>query len=633
LAKKGESRFFDDKLITFANQFSDINEPDFDSTIWTTELVEDLRDKVQNAGLSLSDVRHPFFMNDISIRRGNTSFQYTEEEINEFKKCKKDIIYFANTYVKVMQEHGIDHITLYPYQETMLLNYKKDRYNIVVGSRQIGKTVVAGVFLVWYMMFHFDKNIMLAGNKGVTAKEILDKAKMVIQNLPFFLKPAMTVWNQFSISSDANSRILATTTTDKAAIGFTIHLLFLDEFAHVRNNIQHDFYNNIYPVVSAGENTKIIVTSTPNGYDLFQDIFDKSMKGKNEYKSLEVPWWKVPGRDDDWAKKQISNMGDEAFNEQFNCSFLRSDTLLLSGEQLRIVESSKKKYTQRIIPLLDDYMLDHDGLVWDNEFDLETIQNDSAYFFLSIDLAEGVGRDHTVMQIFQIVAKNEDGIKELSNERFELYKFFKFKQVGMFRRNDMPIDEFCKICYLLFYSDKFFNIDRLKVVLEWNTYGSFYIEKIKNLFGGGDYDESIFVRSYHRKGARSRRIGIRQDKESKPRNCVELKSRISKRDIEISEEWTAKELGFFSRNKKGSYEAVTGHDDTVMACVNLMESYRGIEYQDTIAEAFDKLPAETQNMILETMGRGSISDESTDFLADGFNEIFNRETDDPLSFM
>jgi len=630
-----KGRWEDKDLIAFY-QDNHNDTIEIDATIWTTELVDDLIEKVEKFGLDLSRTKHPFFMNDISIRRGNTSFQYTDKEFTEFKKCKKDIIYFANTYVKVMQEHGIDDIKLYPYQEDMLLNYQRDRYNIVVGSRQIGKTVVAGIFLVWYMLFHYDKNIMLAGNKGMTAKEILDKAKMVIQNLPFFLKPAMVVWNQFSISSDANSRILATTTTDKAAIGFTIHLLFLDEFAHVRQNIQRSFYDNIYPVVSAGKNTKIILTSTPNGYDLFQEIFDKSLKGKNDYNSMEIPWWKVPGRDEEWAKEQIGNMGEEAFNEQFNCSFLRNDTLLLSGAQLRLVEESKIKYVHHDMPLLTDYQLEHDGLDWVEGFELESIRNPSSYFFLSIDLAEGVGRDYTVMQIFQLVPKDEYLMRELTNERFELYKFFKMKQVGMFRRNDMPIDEFCKICYLMFYSGKMFDLDRTKIVLEWNTYGSFFIEKIKHLFGGADYEESVFVRSYHRKGARARRLGIRQDKESKPRNCVELKARIDKRDIEITEKWTAKELGFFSRNKKGSYEAVTGNDDTVMACVNLMEVYQSIEFMDVISEAFDRLDPDMRILINEIMdgGTGLNPDDSTDFLADGFGSMFpTQQNSDTLGFM
>ena len=632
MAKKGESRFYDDKLITFANQFDDAAEPEFDSTIWTTELVDDLIDKVQNYGLDLSRTKHPFFMNDTTIRRGNTVFHYTEEEKKELKKCKKDIIYFANTYVKVMQEHGIDNIKLYPYQEDMLKNYQDNRYNIVVGSRQIGKTVVAGIFLVWYMIFHYDKNIMLAGNKGMTAKEILDKAKMVIQNLPFFLKPGMIVWNQFSISSDAYSRILATTTTDKAAIGFTIHLLFLDEFAHVRENIQRSFYDNIYPVISAGKKTKMIITSTPNGYDLFQEIFDKSLKNKNEFCSMEIPWWKVPGRGEEWAEGQIANMGEEAFNEQFNCSFLRNDTLLLSGAQLRAIDATKGNYVHHEIPILTDYMIDYEGLDWIEDFELESIQNPASYFFISVDLAEGVGKDYTVAQIFQIVPKEEEKMRRLDNEKFELYKFFKFKQVGIFRRNDVALDEFCKMCYMLFYSGKVFDIDRTKVMLVWNTYGGFFIEKIKNLFGGADYDESIFIRSYHRKGAKRRMIGLRQDKESKPRNCVELKTRIDKGDIELTEAWTIKELGFFSRNKKGSYEAATGHDDTVMACVNLMESFRCIEYADVISDLFDYLPVETKDMINEIMGNGYMRDESTDFLADGMGD-FSKFTEDPLSFM
>ena len=349
---------------------------------------------------------------------------------------------------------------------------------------------------------------------------------------------------------------------------------------------------------------------------------------------MEIPWWKVPGRDEDWAAGQIANMGEEAFNEQFNCSFLRNDTLLLSGAQLRLVDSTKQKFVHHEMPLLADYMLDYEGLDWVEDFDLESVRNESSYFFLSIDLAEGVGRDYTVMQIFQLVPKNEEQMKELSSERFEMYKFFKMKQVGIFRRNDMPIDDFCKICYVLFYSNKFFDLDRTKVMLEWNTYGSFFVEKIKNLFSGADYDESIFVRSYHRKGARARKIGIRQDKESKPRNCVELKSRIDKRDIEITEPWTAKELGFFSRNKKGSYEAVTGHDDTVMACVNLMEAYRSIEYADLISECFDRQSAEVREKVLEIMGGGTGFDESTDFLVDdnGFGSMFGNN-DDSLSFI
>ena len=136
---KKENRFLDSDLITFANQFTDIDIPEFDSTIWTSELVYDLITKVEKSGLDLTRVKHPFFGNDIKIRRGNTSFQYSDYELEEFKKCKRDIIYFANSYVQVMQEHGINKIKLYSYQEEMLLMYQKEKYSIIIGSRQIGK--------------------------------------------------------------------------------------------------------------------------------------------------------------------------------------------------------------------------------------------------------------------------------------------------------------------------------------------------------------------------------------------------------------------------------------------------------------------------------------------------------------
>lgn len=614
---KNKRRFTDSDFIpTFGEEFLGLNEPEFDSQVWTTELVDDLIQKVEEYGLDLSKVKHPFFEKNIDLRQGRTAFQLTPEELYEFKKCKKDIIHFANKYVKLMQEHGIDNIQLYPYQVEMLKMYQSGRYSLIVGSRQIGKTVVAGIFLTWYLIFHADKNIMLAANKGDTAKEILDKVKSIIINLPFWLKPGLISFRQFSISTDAGSRILATTTTEKAAIGFTIHLLFLDEFAHVRPNIQKSFYDNIYPVISSSHTSKMIITSTPNGYELFQELYQNSIDEKNEFRNMNIPWWEVPGRDEEWAKKQIANMGEDAFNEQFACQFQRSDLLLLNSSQLKKLKSDISEFEHHAFEVLDDYNINYNNLLWKKDYNIENLKNDT--IITSIDLAEGVGRDYTVMQIFKVTAKKERNIYVLENELFELDKHFFLDQIGIFRDNLTSIDDFAKMCYNMFFSNRLFDLDKLKVVLEWNTYGSFFDEKMRNLFGGDKYDDSVYLKTFHRKGGLRKKIGVRQDSETKQRNCAEIKNCIDKQQIIIHDKWTIQEFGHFTKNKKGSYEASTGHDDAAMATVNTVEIFRDTIYKDLVSEAFEFLEGDYKQHINTLMNNANSLDESTDFLADNF---------------
>jgi hypothetical protein len=627
MAKK-KSRFLSTDFIpTFGEEFSSLEEPEFDSQIWTTELVDDLVEKVEEYGLDLSKVKHPFFEKNIDLRQGRVAFQLSDMERSEFKKCRKDIVHFANTYIKLMQEHGIDNIELYPYQVEMLKMYQENRYSIVVGSRQIGKTVVAGIFLTWYLIFNADKNIMLAANKGDTAKEILDKVKSIVLNLPFWLKPGLISFRQFSLSTDANSKILATTTTDKAAIGFTIHLLFLDEFAHVRPNIQTGFYDNIYPVISSSKASKMIITSTPHGYEKFQELYQASVDDRNEFKNMNVPWWEVPGRDDEWARKQISNMGEDAFNEQFGCQFQRSDLLLLSSSQLKQLKNDTTEFVHHGFESLDNFNLDYNNLVWRKDYEIENLSRDT--IIVSIDLAEGVGRDYTVMQLFRVAPKVSRDINVPDNEVFELDKHFYLEQVGIFRDNLMSIDEFAKLCYNMFFNNKIFDLDRFKVVLEWNTYGSFFDEKMKHLFGGDLYDDSVYLKTFHRKGAISKRIGVKQDSETKPRNCAEIKNCIDKRTVVIFDKWTIQEFSHFTRNKKGSFEASTGNDDAVMAAVNLVEIFRDTIYKDMIAEAFEVIDAEHQQHINKLMNSSNSLDESTDFLGDSYRSPFGTEHTGP----
>ena len=192
-------------------------------------------------------------------------------------------------------------------------------------------TITSSIFLTWYMVFHFDKNVLLMSNKGATTKEIMDKIKAIVEGLPFFLKPGVLKKDVMTMIFDNKCRIIGQNTTKTGGIGFTIHLLFLDEFAHIPTHIQRPFYENVYPTLSSSKISRVIITSTPNGFDLFHDLYMGAVNKMNEYAAIKVDWWEVPGRDEAWKAREIANLSsEEAFNQQYGCNFLSSSSLLLS---------------------------------------------------------------------------------------------------------------------------------------------------------------------------------------------------------------------------------------------------------------------------------------------------------------
>ena len=218
----------------------------------------------------------------------------------------------------------------------MLRQFQAERFNVCLASRQVGKTICSSIFIAWYSVFNFDKNSLILSNKGATTREIIDKGKTILEHLPFFIKPGTLKWDVFNSKFDNGCRIIGQTTTKKAAIGFTIHLLFMDEFAHIPANFVNTFYENVYPTVSASANSKVIITSTPNGFNKFYDIYTAAEKGLSEYTPFRVDWWDVPGRDDAWMQQEVANLGsDEAFNRQYGNQFIANSSLLLSAANLK----------------------------------------------------------------------------------------------------------------------------------------------------------------------------------------------------------------------------------------------------------------------------------------------------------
>lgn len=269
--------------------------------VFTTKLVDESTEKI-NDGIVIKKYQNPWLKSEVGIRRSGVTFRMTPEEQQEYIRCAIDIHYFTEKYCKTKREDGsVGSIKLREYQKEILDNFVNNRFNILMASRQVGKTVSSAIFILHTILFNNDKNVMIVANKGDTAIEIVDKVKSIYTLLPFFLKPGVKTWNLKSLTFDNGCRIKTSARTKTPAIGFTIDVLYLDEFAHIPSNIIEPYYTAAFPTVSAVNNSKIIITSTPNGMNLFHRLLTDAERPsgdpmKNNYKPLRVYWYQVPGR-------------------------------------------------------------------------------------------------------------------------------------------------------------------------------------------------------------------------------------------------------------------------------------------------------------------------------------------------
>ena len=269
--------------------------------VFTTKLVDESTDKI-NDGIVVKRYQNPWLKSEVGLRRAGVSFRMTADEQQEYVRCALDVHYFVEKYCKVKREDGsVGSIKLRDYQKEMLDSFVNNRFSILMASRQVGKTISSSIFMLHKILFDNDKNIMIVANKGDTAVEIVDKIKSIYSLLPFFLKPGIKTWNQKSLTFENGCRIKTSARTKTPAIGFTIDVLYLDEFAHIPSNIIEPYYTAAFPTTAAVQNSKIIITSTPNGMNLFHRLLIDAERPegdpmKNNYKPMRVYWYQVPGR-------------------------------------------------------------------------------------------------------------------------------------------------------------------------------------------------------------------------------------------------------------------------------------------------------------------------------------------------
>ena len=589
-------------------QFEDPRENDDSNRIvWTSEKV---RKAIESMELGYQVPHAPFYEGDINYRRGNTVYDYTEEEMAEIKRCAKDIVYFANKYCHAMTDEGVRKITLRDYQADMLQQYQKNRWNVTLASRQIGKTICSGIFIAWYSLFNFDKNAMIMANKGATTKEILMKAKHIYENLPFFLKPGVMKKDVMEMRFDNGCRVIGQNTTKTGGISFTIHLLYLDEFAHIMPSIINPFYENVYPTLSSSKISRVIITSTPNGYNKFHEIYQGAVDGMNEYAPFRVDWWDVPGRDEEWKKQEVANLGSiEAFNQQYGNQFLSASSLLLSSIEMKKLKNSETEFIFHEFDDLDDLGIDYSCLRWDPAIDPDRLDEKEDFYVFSIDLAEGVGKDYTIINIFKVLPMDIKHHRDLVSPS-DITDFFKLEQIGIFRSNTHSLKEVSQVLYELCVH--IFDQENLRCIIEYNAFGQEIINSLIAMYPTrNDFDEEILVRYAHRVGSKIKKPGIKINRDNKRILTTKVKNYIANSRMIVKDQTTVMEASMFSRNENGTYSAQTGNDDCMMTVVNACSFFDTVDYSETVEELFDYIQEIYRKEIEKTLEiSGNLSGDS-----------------------
>lgn len=564
---------------------------------WSTSRIEKLLYDAEENGIDYKEIDNPFHENEPELRRGNILFEYTDAELEEIKKCASDVVYFANKYCKVMTDDGIRQIDLRDYQIQILNQYQHHRKNVFVSPRQSGKTITSSIFLLWYLLFNYEKNAMIMANIGDTAAELMDKIKVILKGLPFFLKPGILVYNVMTMKFDNGCRIMAKTTTKTSSIGYTIHMLYMDEFAHINPNFINQFFKSVYPTISSSQISRVIITSTPNGMNKFWEIYKGAVDKENDFNPIRVEWWQIPGRDEEWKKKEIAALGsEEDFNQEYGCQFLSSSRLLLDSQSLKRLKANEQDFVHHDLFPFENSHVDYTNLVWHPKFDPTSIfEKDGQKFYLSIDTAGGGGGDYSVVNIFKVSPMPSSVIKAKKFYEDES-DFFCLLQVGLFRSNIIQIDELKVLVEILV--TEILGTDNTRIVIEIDYKGELLMDK---LLDSEELYEEMFVYTRHSEASTKLKPGIKLTAKNKEKYCYDLKINVKNGKIIPSEKNTVYELANFGMSQGGSFTSQIGKDDIAMTLVDINCIFETGDFQDTVTDLYDNLAENFKKSIEEKL--------------------------------
>ena len=463
------------------------------------------------------------------LKRKGVQIQWEHDHVKEFIKCSSDPIYFAERYIQIVHvDRGLIPMNLYDYQREIINKISHNRRAAVVTSRQAGKTTTAVAVILHFILFQEHKTVALLANKGDAAREILDRIKIAYEALPQWMQQGVVEWNKGSVQFENGCKIIAAATSSSGIRGKSVSFLYIDETAFVEN--WDEFFASVFPTISSGDTTKILLTSTPNGLNHFYKTCEGAREGTNGYEFVEVLWKDVPGRDDKWKLETLQAMDFdyEKFSQEYECQFLGSSGTLIEGSKLKSMVTKE--------PAIDN------GTMKQYER-----QQDGRAYACVVDVSRGKGLDYSAFQIIDVTE-------------------MPYRQVCVYRDNYITPAEYAEVIYRACKS-----YNDATTLIEINDIGEQVAELLHFEF---EYENILFTESAGRSGKRisagySKRCdkGIRTTKTVKSVGCSILKLLIEQDQLIINDFQTIKELSTFSR-KRNSFEAESGaHDDLVMCLV------------------------------------------------------------------
>jgi hypothetical protein len=472
------------------------------------------------------------YLGNPRLKRVNMAMNLTEEQVREFVKCAEDPTYFIEHYVKIITlDRGFVQIELYPFQKQVVNDINDNRRVIVKAGRQVGKTTIIVGYILWYILFNQDKTVAILANKASTSREILARIKLAYEALPMWIQQGVKVWNKGDIELENGCRVLANSTASSAIRGFSISLLYLDEFAFVPSNIAEEFFTSVYPTISSGTTSKILISSTPNGMNHFYKMWTEAVEGQNGFTHVEANWRQVPGRTQQWADEQRRVLGEEKFLQEMECEFMGSAGTLLSAAALKSLAFVTPLHTS-------------DGGV---KIYQQPLQNHS--YIIVCDTSRGKGLDFSAFAVIDVTSIPYNLVATYKNNTIspQIYPGV-IKKVGEYYNNAFALVEIN---------------DNGQQVVDSLFEDYDYENILSTIAAKGKKDKISLTWGY---GNRSHR-GIRTTKSVKRLGCSNLKHLIENQKIIIQDFDVIAELSTFV-SRGSSFEAEEGsHDDLVMCLV------------------------------------------------------------------
>jgi len=471
------------------------------------------------------------YLGNPNLKKANTAIEFSPEDVQEYLMCKDDPVYFARNYVKIVSlDEGLVGFDMYDFQEKLIRNFHEKRFNICKMPRQTGKSTTCVAFLLHYIVFNDSVNVGILANKAATARELLGRLATAYENLPKWMQQGIISWNKGSIELENGSKILAASTSASAVRGMSFNIIFLDEFAFVPNHIAEQFFSSVYPTITSGKTTKVIMVSTPHGMNHFYRYWHDAQRGKNEYTATEVHWSEVPGRDAAWKAQTIANTSEQQFKVEFECEFLGSVDTLISVSKLRnLVFEDPVKNNGKGLVVYTEPQKDRD-------------------YIITVDTARGIDHDYSAFVIFDISE-------------------FPYKTVARYKNNEIKPMLFPNI---ILDMAKAYN--NAYVLVEVNDIG----EQVATILQYDlEYENMLMCAMRGRAGqqvgtgfsGKKTQMGVRMTAAVKKTGCSNLKALIEEDKLITSDYDIIAELTTFVQ-KKQSWEAEDGcHDDLAMCLV------------------------------------------------------------------